>query len=74
MILNEISNTAARNVTDDDALKVMNGRVRSDHRNNIHREIRGFVTEAFPNRFHDPKMDLFLEKIVKLIRQYCPGE
>ena len=33
MILNEISKAAASNVTDDDALEVMNRHVRSDHRN-----------------------------------------
>jgi hypothetical protein len=74
VILNEISKTAASNVTDDDALEVMNKHVRSDHRNSIHWEIRRFVTETFPNRFSDPEKDLFLEKIVELIRQYCPGE
>jgi hypothetical protein len=74
VILNEISKTTASNVTDDDALEVMNKHVRSDHRNNLHWEIRGFVTETFPNRFSNPTKDLFLEKIVELIRQYCPGE
>jgi hypothetical protein len=74
VILNEISKTAASNATDDDALEVINKHVRSVHRNSIHWEIRSFVTEAFPNRFSDPKKDLFLEKIVELIRQYCPGE
>ena len=73
VILNEISKTAASNVTDDDALEVMNKHVRSDHRNSIHREIRSFVAETFPKRFN-PTKDLFLEKIVDLIRKYCPGE
>ena len=54
-ILYEISKTAASNVTDDDALEVMNKHVRSDHRNSIHQEIRSFVTERFPKRFTDPK-------------------
>jgi hypothetical protein len=74
VILNEISKTATSNVTDDDALEVMNNHVRSDHRNNIHQEIRSFVTATFPKRFSDPTKDLFLEKIVELIREYCPGE
>lgn len=73
VILNEISKTATSNVTNDDALEVMNNHVRSDNRNNIHWEIRTFVTEAFPNRFSDPAKDLFLEKIIELIREYCPG-
>jgi len=73
VILNEISKTAASNVTDDDALEVMNKHVRSDHRNSIHREIRSFVAETFPKRFN-PTKDLFLEMIVDLIRKYCPGE
>lgn len=74
VILNEISKTAVGNITDNEALEVMNMHVRSDHRINIHWEIRTFVTEAFPYRFSDPTKDLFLEKIVELIRQYCPGE
>ena len=74
VILNEISKTATSNVTNDDALEVMNNHVRSGHRNNIHWEIRTFVTAAFPNRFSDPAKDLFLEKIIELIREYCPGE
>ena len=74
VILYEISKTATSNVTDDGALEVMNKHVRSDHRNGIHWEIRNFVTESFPKRFSDPTKDLFLEKIVELIRQYCPGE
>lgn len=74
VILNEISKTATSNVTDDDALEVMNKHVRSDDRNTIHWEIRSFVTETFPNRYSNPTKDLFLEKIVELIRQYCPGE
>jgi len=76
VILNEISKTAASNVTvvtHDDALKVMNEHVKSDLRNSIHLDIRSFVTEKFPNRYSDPK-DLFSEKIVGLIREYCPGE
>ena len=74
VILNEISKTAASNVTDDDALEVMNMHVRSDNRVSIHQEIRSFVTEKFPKRFSDPKKDLFLEKIAELIRQYCSRE
>jgi hypothetical protein len=74
VILNEISKTTASNVTDNDALEVMNKHFRSDHRNSIHREIRSFVAEKFPKRSSDSTKDLFLEKIVELIRQYCPGE
>ena len=66
VILYEISKTAASNVTDDDALEVMNKHVRSDHSNSVHREIRSFVTETFSKRFSDPTKDLFLDKIVEL--------
>ena len=57
--------------TDSVALKVTNSHIRSGRRDNIHRDIRSFVTETFAIRFAVPQKDLVLEKIVDLIRQYC---
>ena len=74
VILNVISKTSTNNVTGDEALEVINNHVRSDRRNGIHQEIRSFVTEKSPKRYSDPTKDLFLEKIVDLIRRYCLRE
>jgi hypothetical protein len=73
VILDEMFRTAASNVvTEDAALMVMETYVRSSRRDSIHQDIRRFVTETFPNRFADSGKDLVLEKIIELIRQYCP--
>ncbi len=63
--------TAICNVTDNDALDVMNEHVRSGRRDGIHRDIRNFVTDTYPTRFANLQKDLVLEKIIDLIRQYC---
>ncbi len=71
VILDDITKTAIRNVTDNDALDVMNEHVRSGVRDSIHRDIRDFVAETYPTRFSKPEKDLVVEKIISLIRQYC---
>ena len=71
VILDDITKTAICNVTDNGALEVMNEHVRSGRRDSIHRDIRNFVTETYPTRFANPQKDLFLEKIIDLIRQNC---
>ena len=70
VILDDITKTANRNVTDNDVLDVMNEHVRSGRRDGIHRDVRNFVTDAYPRRFSNTQ-DLVLEKIIDLIRQYC---
>ncbi|KAH9998780.1 hypothetical protein BJV77DRAFT_712350 [Russula vinacea] len=71
VILDEMFRIAANNVTEDAALMVMKTFVGSGRRDSIHEDIRSFVTETFLNRF-DSDRDLVLEKIIDLIRQYCP--
>jgi hypothetical protein len=71
LIMNEMFGTAASNVTENAPPMVMESYVRSGRRDSIHRDIRKFVAETFPNRFADPPKDLVLEKIIDLIRQYC---
>ena len=71
VILDDITKTAIRNVTDDGALDIMNEHVRSSRKDSIHRDIRDFVAETYPTRFAISEKDLVLEKIVDLIRQYC---
>jgi len=71
VILDAIFSTTAGNVTENAILKVMGTHVRSGRRNDIHRDIRSFVTETFSIRFAIPEKDLVLEKIVSLIGLYC---
>ena len=71
VILDGIFKTAGGNVTDSVVTKVTNSHIRSGRRDSIHWDIRSFVTETFAIRFAIPKIDLVLEKIVDLIRQYC---
>jgi hypothetical protein len=45
--------------------------VTSGHKEKIHRQIRGFVTEAFAVRVSVPQKDLILERIIDLIQEFC---
>jgi hypothetical protein len=71
VILDAVFGTTAGNVTESATLKAMGTHVRSGPRNNIHRDIRSFVTETFSIRSAIPEKDLVLEKIISLIRRYC---
>ena len=72
VILDDIFQTAAGNVTEGAALKVMGTHIRSGRRDRIHQDIRKFVTFVIrsPVRPASQK-DLVLEKIIDLIRRYC---
>ena len=73
VILDGIFRTAAGNVTEKAVQKVTFVHVTSGRRDDIHRDIRSFVTGAFAVRFAVPlaQQDLVLEKIIELIRKYC---
>ena len=71
VILNDIDKAGIRDVTDNDALGVMNEHVRSGRRDSIHRDVRDFVAEIYPTRFAISQKDRVLEKIIDLIRTYC---
>ena len=71
VILDAILRTTASNMTEIDTLKAMDTHVRSGRRNNIHGDIRSFVTEASSIRSAILEKDLVLEKIISLIRRYC---
>jgi hypothetical protein len=73
VIMDGIFRTVADNVTENAALKVIGTHVRCGRRDSIHRDIRSFVTETFPDRFKFAVLqrDPFLEKIIDLIREYC---
>ena len=74
VILDGIFKTAGGNVTDSVIIEVTNSHIRSGRRDSIHQHIRSFVTETFAIWFAIPQVDLILETIIDLIRQYCtPG-
>lgn len=74
VILDGISRASAGIKMKHVAQEVMDDHVRSGRMDSIHGDIRGFVTETFPNRFDiqdtRPK-DPVLERIIYLTRQYC---
>ena len=75
VILDGIFRAVSGNGMENTAQEVMGDHVRSGRRDSIHRDIRKFVTDTFPNRFNTPQdilqKDLVLEKIIDLIWQYC---
>lgn len=78
VILDAIFSTASSDVpvSLDDVLLVVERHVSSGKKDKIHRQIRGFVTQAFEMRFSVPQNDLILERIIDLISEFCvtPGK
>ena len=78
VILDAIFSTASSDVpvSLDDVLLVVERHVSSGKKDKIHRQIRGFVTQAFEMRFSVPQNDLILERIIDLISEFCvtPGQ
>jgi len=71
VILDGVFKAAAGSVTEDVVLKVTDAHVKSGQRDNIHRDIRSFVTKTSAIRSAVPQKDLAFEKIVDLIKRYC---
>ena len=71
VILDDLFRTTAGYASADDARWAMDRHLRSGRRDEIHRDIRRFVTEAFATRTTDSQSDPVLEKIVELIQHYC---
>ena len=71
VILDGIFRVAAGDMSPHRAQQVCDRHVRSGHRDAIHRDIRSFIKEAFPIRLSVPQKDLFLERIIDLIKQFC---
>ena len=72
VILDDISRTFAGNVSASDTQTVIDRHVSFGRKDRIHRDISSFVTETFAIMSHMTQRDLVLEKIIDLIRQYCP--
>ena len=71
VILDGIFRVAAGDMSPNDAEHVLDRHVRSGRREEIHKDIRSFITEAFAIRFSVPQKDLVLERIIDLIKQFC---
>jgi len=71
-ILDDLFRTTGGNVSAEDAELAIDRVVSSHLRDRIHRDISKFVEQAFALQSTVPQKDLVLEKIIELIRQYCP--
>lgn len=73
VILDGIFCMAAGDMSPKDAQQVFERHVKSGRRDAIHRDIRSFIKEAFEIKFSArvPQKDLFLERIIDLIKQFC---
>jgi hypothetical protein len=72
VIMDGIFRIAAGDMSPKDAQQVLERHVRSGHRDEIHHDIRSFITEAFTVRPLVPQQkDLVLERIIDLIKQFC---
>jgi hypothetical protein len=71
VILDGVFREAAGDMPSKDVQQVFERHVRSGNREAIHRDIRSFVKEAFAISLFVPQKDLFLERIIDLIKQFC---
>jgi len=71
IILDAIFSTISGDISPENVQLVIDCHVRSGTKDRIHREIRGFVTEAFDMGFSARKQDLILERIIALIQGFC---
>lgn len=72
VIMDGIFRMAAGDMSPKDVKLVFVRHVKSGHRDEIHRDIWSFVTEAFAIRPLVPQQkDMVLERIIDLIKQFC---
>jgi hypothetical protein len=71
VILDGVFKAAAGSVAEDVVLKVTDAHVKSGRRDNIHWDIRSFVTKISAIRYAVPQKYLAFEKIVDLTKRYC---
>ena len=71
IILGAIFCTIFGEISQENVQLVIDRHVRSGKKDRIHREIRGFVTQAFALGFSARKQDLILERIIDLIQEFC---
>jgi hypothetical protein len=74
VILGDISRATAGYVSTIDALAALDRHVEQGWKDKIHQDIYRFVSETFMTSSNAvPQRDLVLEKIIALIKQYCPA-
>jgi len=71
VILDAIFSTTSGDVSQENVRLIIDGHIGSGHKGKIHRDIRGFVTEAFAVGVSVPQKDLILERIIDLIQEFC---
>ena len=71
IILDAIFSTIYGDISEENVQLVIDLHVRTGTKDKIHREIRGFVTEAFAIGPSARKQDLILERIIDLIQGFC---
>ena len=74
IVLDAIFSTISGDISQEDIQLVIDWHVRSGKKDQIHRQIRGFVaivTEVSDLGFSARKQDLVLERIIDLIREFC---
>jgi hypothetical protein len=71
IILDATFSTMSGDIFQETVQLVIDWHVRSGKKDNIHREIRGFVREAFDIGFSARQQDLILDRIIDLIQEFC---
>ncbi|KAF8265737.1 hypothetical protein EI94DRAFT_1804007 [Lactarius quietus] len=71
VILYGIFRTTAVDMSPNLAEQVVKLHAKSGRREAIHRDIRNFVSGTFAMKLSAPEKDLFLERIIDLIKQFC---
>jgi hypothetical protein len=71
IILDAIFSTISGDISQETVELVIDWHVRSGKKDKIHREIRGFVREAFAIGFSARHQDLILDRTIDLIQEFC---
>ena len=71
IILDAIFRTVSGEISQENVQLVIDEHVRSGKKDEIHREIRGFVTTASALGFSARKQDLILKRTIDLIQEFC---
>jgi hypothetical protein len=71
IILDATFSTMSGDISQETVQLVIDWHARSGKKDNIHREIRGFVREAFDIGFSARQQDLILDRIIDLIQEFC---
>jgi hypothetical protein len=71
IVLDAIFSTISGDISLENVQQVIDWHVRSGKKDQIHRNIRGFVREAFDIGFAARRQDLILDRTIDLIQEFC---